>query len=213
MKLIIEAFLKAQSEIQNAVMDTTNPHFKSKYASLESVIDAVKPAANKHGIAIMQQSGKDDAGMFVKTILMHKSGETLESKTYLMLDKQNMQGLGSSISYGRRYDLATIFAITQEDDDGNTAVSKPVMQPQKQVQPQPKPETGGVPDFVAQYVIQGGKYHGRKFTDLEKNEYPALAKYVAELEADAKAKGVQMTGPLARFVATAHAFLESKDKN
>jgi hypothetical protein len=122
MKLIAAAFLKAQSEIQNALMDSTNPHFRNKYASLESVLEAVKPVANRNGIAVSQQCGKDEGGPFVKTVLLHTSGETMESKTYLLLDKTTMQGLGSAISYGRRYDLASIFAITQEDDDGNAAV-------------------------------------------------------------------------------------------
>ncbi len=125
MKSITTAFLNAQAEIQNATMDSTNPHFKNKYASLESVLSAVKPIANKHGIAIMQQCGRDEHGMFVKTVLLHTSGETLESKTYLLLDKHTMQGLGSATSYGRRYDLASIFAITQQDDDGNAATGRP----------------------------------------------------------------------------------------
>ena len=124
MKNIAKALLEAQKKIENASKDAKNPHYKNNYATLESVLDAVKEAANAVGIAILQTCGKDAEGHFVESKLIHESGEEISSRVYLVLDKQNMQGLGSAITYGRRYSLAALFAIGQDDDDGNGA-SKP----------------------------------------------------------------------------------------
>lgn len=120
-----KALLAAQKEIKHAIKDATNPHFKNKYATLESVIDATKDIANKHGIVISQIMGKDEHGQYVETILMVEgelsSRTMLSSKCYLVLDKANMQGLGSAFTYARRYSLAAIFNIAQEDDDAEAA--------------------------------------------------------------------------------------------
>jgi len=120
----IAAFLEAQKEIQNASQDANNPHYKSKYASLESVIGAIKPIANKHGIAIIQTNGKDEHGHFVNTTLATGDEVILESRIYLILQKNDMQGLGAACTYARRFDLASIFCIGQEDDDGNSIKAK-----------------------------------------------------------------------------------------
>jgi hypothetical protein len=119
-KNLHSALLAAQKEIKHAVKDATNPHFKNQYATLESVIDAVKDIANKHGIFIAQPMGKDEHGQYIETKLMTPHGD-LTSKCYLLVDKLNMQGLGSSISYARRYSLAAIFSLAQVDDDASMA--------------------------------------------------------------------------------------------
>lgn len=121
MKNIAKALLDAQRKIENAHKDSKNPHFNSNFASLESVLDAVKPIANECGLVIAQTGGKDLEGHFIETKLLHESGEEINSKVYLVLDKNNMQGLGSAITYARRYSLAALFAIGQDDDDGNSA--------------------------------------------------------------------------------------------
>lgn len=124
MKNITKALLDAQKKIENATKDAKNPHFRNNYATLESVLDAVKSVANASGIVIVQTGGKDAEGHFIETRLLHESGEEIVSKIYLVLEKNNMQGLGSAITYARRYSLAALFAIGQDDDDGNGA-SKP----------------------------------------------------------------------------------------
>lgn len=139
MKLITKALLETQKKIKHAVKDAKNPHFRNDYATLESVIDAVKEAANSCGIVILQPIVSDVDSIFVETKLIHESGEEINSKLRLILDKQNMQGLGSAMTYARRYALASIFCIAQADDDGNTA-SLPENIPQpKQVQKATKP--------------------------------------------------------------------------
>lgn len=132
MSAAIKALIKAQAAMGKAVKSSKNPHFKSKYADLESVINATMPAFNSNGFAVMQRNGVDEMGHWVSTELHHESGEHFDSKVYLLIGKNDMQGLGSAITYARRYGLLSMAGIAPEDDDGNAAVankqaSKPQM--------------------------------------------------------------------------------------
>lgn len=122
-KSISAALVNAQNKIKHATKDSKNPHFKNDYASLESVIDATKQALLENGIALLQ--GMNPDGSTLTTRLQHASGEFVETDLKLMLSKQDMQGLGSAITYGRRYALAAIMNISQADDDGNDASNRP----------------------------------------------------------------------------------------
>ena len=116
------AFLAAQIEMDNASKNATNPAFRSKYANLEGVIDAVKPALNSHGIAFLQTGSPSTPGMLTLTTrLIHSSGEWMEDTAECSLSKNDPQGFGSAMTYLRRYNIASICGITQEDDDGNAA--------------------------------------------------------------------------------------------
>lgn len=126
---IAPALLAAQKEIGNAAKDSKNPHFKSSYASLGSVIEAVKEAANKHGIVIVQTPSIGSTGVCLTTRLIHTSGQWIEDVAHTPLAKQDAQGVGSALTYLRRYSLAAFFCITQADDDGNDAVSAPAPKP------------------------------------------------------------------------------------
>ena len=129
---IAPALLAAQKEIGNASKDSKNPHFKSSYASLGSVIEAVKDAANKHGIVIVQSVSNGVDGVCLTTRLIHSSGQFIEDTAYSPLAKPDAPGVGSTVTYLRRYSAAAIFFITQEDDDGAaTMVSKPALAPAK----------------------------------------------------------------------------------
>lgn len=118
---IAAALAKAQAEMGKAIKESANPAFRSKYADLGNVMDACLPALNKHNIAVIQPIVSDVDGRFVKTILIHESGETLECAVPLIVGKNDMQGLGSAITYGRRYGLMSMAGIAPEDDDGNAA--------------------------------------------------------------------------------------------
>lgn len=116
------AFLKAQAAITFASKDATNPHFKSKYADLESVIDAVKKTLNDNGIMFIQSFSPSDANrLSLTTRLMHESGEWIEDTLNMPLQKNDAQGYGSAATYSRRYALAAITGLYQADDDGNEA--------------------------------------------------------------------------------------------
>jgi hypothetical protein len=125
-KNIAAAFIKAQSEMGNATKDSNNPFFQSKYADLNSIREACLPALNNNGIAVLQPTTQIEGKNYVKTILVHESGETIESLTEILFAKQNdPQAQGSGITYARRYGLQSLVNIGAEDDDGNKASEKP----------------------------------------------------------------------------------------
>lgn len=122
-KQIAEALVSAQKEIKFAVKDSTNPHYKSKYANINSVIDAVKAPLNNNNIAILQSlSPSDDGKLHLTTRLIHSSGEWIEDTAVCPLQKQDAQGLGSAVSYIRRYSLSAFLSLYSDtDDDGQSA--------------------------------------------------------------------------------------------
>jgi len=121
-KQIAEALVFAQKEIRFAAKDSTNPHFKSKYANINSVIEAVKKPLNDNGIAILQSlSPSDDNKLHLTTRLLHSSGEWIEDTAVCPIQKQDPQGLGSAISYIRRYSISSLCALYADDDDGQSA--------------------------------------------------------------------------------------------
>lgn len=125
MKNIATALLKAQSEMSNPKKGATNPFFKSKYADLNAIREAVIPTLNENGISVLQPIVHVDEKNFVKTILLHESGEFLESITEIIYNKQNdAQAQGSGISYARRYALQSFVCVGADDDDGNKAVQQ-----------------------------------------------------------------------------------------
>lgn len=122
MKSIATALAAAQANMGKALKQSSNPHFRSKYADLGSVMDACLPALNERGIAVIQPTGEDDLGRFVQTILIHgESGEQLSCRVPLIVGKNDMQGYGSAVTYARRYGLMAMAGIAPEDDDGNAA--------------------------------------------------------------------------------------------
>jgi hypothetical protein len=123
MKQIATALLKAQSEMSNPKKGATNPFFKSKYADLNAIREAVIPTLNANGISVLQPIVHLDSKNFVKTILLHESGESIESVTEIIYNKLNdAQAQGSGISYARRYALQSFVCVGADDDDGQKAV-------------------------------------------------------------------------------------------
>jgi hypothetical protein len=118
---IAPALVKAQSAMQAALKDATNPHFKSKYADLGAVIDAVKGPLIANGILFMQSPSNDSTGVQVTTRLQHESGEFIEDTIYLPVPTQTPQAYGSGITYAKRYALQSMCGVPSEDDDGQAA--------------------------------------------------------------------------------------------
>ncbi len=118
------ALVKAQAEIEGATKDKVNPHFRSKYADLGAVVDAVKPALVKHGLAYVQVSHDRDHAAAIETLIVHQSGETLSCGVVSVpVSKGDAQGYGSAMTYARRYSLSAAFGVAPEDDDGNAAAA------------------------------------------------------------------------------------------
>lgn len=123
------ALSKLHGLMQNAPVDSKNPHFKNDYASLESVINVSRKLLSQCELAIVQSPNLRDDKLVLTTLLSHKSGQWLESDCPLFVDANKMQSLGSAISYARRYSWSAFLGITQEDDDGESAnAPKPVAQ-------------------------------------------------------------------------------------
>jgi ERF superfamily protein len=123
---IYEALVKAQAEFEPVVFDKVNPHFKSKYATLNAMQKATMPHLNKHGMSVLQilksqPDGSNAGDMTVVTRLAHISGEFIESEFLVIRAGKNDQQLGSSITYARRFAYAAILCLSacEEEDDGN----------------------------------------------------------------------------------------------
>ena len=119
------ALVKAQSAMGGAKKDSTNPHFKTAYADLASVWDACRAPLANAGLSIVQLVSSDPTHAIIETILAHSSGEWVSSTLAVPLTKSDAQGLGSAITYGRRYALAAIVGVCPADDDGEAAVARP----------------------------------------------------------------------------------------
>lgn len=145
----IKALVKAQMEMGAVVKNAANPHLKKKYADLGAVMDACFDALHKNGFAVMQPGGADEYGPYVETVFAHESGETFRSRCYLVIGKQDMQGVGSAWTYARRYGLLGMAGLAPEDDDGEGTKRRQQAAPQPQ-QDKPAPRN---PKEVAESLI------------------------------------------------------------
>jgi hypothetical protein len=147
---LFTALIKAQSEMGSAVKDSKNPHFRSRYASLAAVIDAVIPVLNANGLGVLQLPSIEGSEVRLTTILMHSSGQRLSSTVGAPLGKkQDAQAVGSAITYLRRYSLQSIMGLPVEDDDGNAASRPQRRQPQRRQVPETAAPTQADKDWAA----------------------------------------------------------------
>lgn len=130
------ALNKAQADFMVAKKVATNPFFKSKYATLNAVYEAVAEALLKNGLSVIQPI----VGDAVETTIIHTSGQFITSSCPIVCAKQNdPQAMGSAITYARRYSLASLLGVmTDEDDDGEKAMARP--DPKQSVKEAPKAE-------------------------------------------------------------------------
>lgn len=137
MKNLAAALIKAQLDMDPLHKDAKNPHLNSKYATLAGVQEVALPALGKYEIAVMQSVSTDwnESGALVRVgcTLMHApSGEFVTNEIALRPTKSDPQGIGSAITYGRRYLLMTMAGLAPEDDDGNEASGKATQKAQPQ---------------------------------------------------------------------------------
>ena len=120
-----DAFAKAQGEMTSAKKEAANPFFKSRYADLASVVDAVRPALSKNGIAVIQIPTNGAAGAVgINTWFVHKSGEFMRGTLFIRPKADDPQAAGSAITYARRYALQAMAGIAPDDDDGEAAMGR-----------------------------------------------------------------------------------------
>lgn len=133
---IATACAKAQLAMVGAVKDSTNPAFRSKYADLSAIIEAAKVYA-QHGVAIFQDAELTDGGVAVSTRLVHSSGQWMEfGPLTIPLTKRDAHGVGSAVTYAKRYGLSAAGLVPSEDDDGNAATNGAPKVPIKALAPQ-----------------------------------------------------------------------------
>ena len=118
---LFAALAAAQSEVENAIKGNVNPHFKSRYADLAEVLNTVRPTFARHGLSILQSTAFDGINVSVTTTLAHAEGGWVSSCASCVPARVDAQGIGAATTYLRRYALAAMAGVAQEDDDGNAA--------------------------------------------------------------------------------------------
>ena len=184
---IAGALAAAQAELPAAIKGSVNPHLKNRYADINAVYAAIREVLPKHNIAVIQTMlPTDGSKAHVRTMLAHKSGQWIAGECVMPLDRQGgAQGMGSAITYARRYSLSAIVGVvTEEDDDGNAAqgrVSKAQAQAQREQAKANNPE----PMTDAQSMALMA-YFSKKYT-VGSNDDKRKA-YLSELSAFFKRK-------------------------
>ena len=140
---LFTALSEAQGAIGNAAKNAKNPHFKSSYADLASATNVSREHLAANGLSVVQSPSQSGSEWVLTTIITHKTGGWIRSDTPLLIGKKDMQGLGSAITYARRYALMSMLNIAAEDDDGNAAAngkSEPLAAPVREKQRDAEPE-------------------------------------------------------------------------
>ena len=163
---IAPALHAAQAALRGALKDSNNPHFKSKFANLESVWDAVRAPLRDSGISVVQAPCFDNGEACLSTVLLHTSGEYVSGVYPLRPVKQDPQGFIAALTYARRSNLASMLGVIQVDDDGETASGRgdeAPAAPRAVVPTAPKPLLAGKVRSDVNDTLKA------EFGDLEKN--------------------------------------------
>lgn len=142
---ISKSLSELQGELKNATKNSINPHFKNRYADLQEVLDTIKPLVSKYALSFTQHPSYCDGVVSVTTLLAHESGEFLQSTCSCPCPKLDPQGVGSAITYLRRYSVQAIFGFASEDDDANSVSNiSPTSIPKGVAILPPKPATPSI---------------------------------------------------------------------
>jgi hypothetical protein len=134
---LAKALSAAQSELEPARKEAVNPHFRSRYADLAACLEAVRAPLAKHGLAISQHAGLDGDVVTLTTLLLHTSGEYLQSTAGVRVAKHDPPTVGSALTYLRRYALSAVVGLsTEQDDDGAAAMAPATVAPARQPSPE-----------------------------------------------------------------------------
>jgi hypothetical protein len=185
---LASALSKAQAQIKGAVEDSTNPHFRSKYASLQSYIDSAREPLAKNGLAVMQLLTDINCESMnivsIETIMMHSSGQWISSTFSVPVSKADAQGFGSAVTYARRYSYAAAIGIAPIDDDGNEAVQAAPTKIAKKTNDLPTSVIKGIEDSKSKDDLMN--FAAQQTTYHKNTEFRALvAKRKEELNVNA----------------------------
>lgn len=152
------AYVAFQGEVENASKNSSNPHFKSRYADLAEVLNTVTPVLSKHGLAILQSPGEFLDGKFhVTTRLLHASGQWVEGTMSCPGQKADPQGAGSATTYMRRYAAAAMCGIAQEDDDAEGAMVRKKAQKPEEAESREVPREEASAELEMLLILQACK--------------------------------------------------------
>lgn len=126
---LAQSLALAQGEMSNPEKNAKNPFFKSSYADLSEVINVTKPVLATHGLSVLQLPAFENNTVSVETILLHESGEFISSIMSVPVSKIDPQSVGAATTYCRRYALAAICGVAQEDSDAEMAMDRTNAQP------------------------------------------------------------------------------------
>jgi hypothetical protein len=118
---LAKALVKAQAAIKNAIKDSTNPHFKSRYADLASCWEVAREPLTSNGLCVIQTPSTSDNKVQLTTMILHVSGQFIRDMMSMTPTQNTPQAQGSCITYMRRYMLQPIVGISPDDDDGHEA--------------------------------------------------------------------------------------------
>lgn len=128
---VFTALAAAQTEFSAVIKGASNPAFRSKYADLSAVVEAVAPALSRHGIAFYHMTVPLADDLAMRTVLHHGESDTqLSCDVPLIVSKRDMQGFKSATTYAKRIGLESVTGVAPEDDDGNAAAkAAPLKEP------------------------------------------------------------------------------------
>ena len=215
---LAKALSLAQGKMSHAIKDSTNPFYKSKYADLESVIDAAKKPLEENGLSVSQGGDYKYDQWVIVTKLSHSSGQWIETYCPILANKQDAQGFGSGITYARRYAYAAIIGISQSDDDGALAVQSTHKETIKSPSQQKQIEEKKAPINYAQqsadpgaYVIPLGKeIKGMTLRMVDDKKLQGLADWLTN---KAKSEGKEVDGSGKLYIEKMNEWFSYKNKN
>lgn len=177
-KNLAKALAKFQGEVRDPAKNEKNPFFKSKYVPLDALIEAVRPTLSANGLSIIQMPSGDGKTISLKTIILHESGEWIESDLFsLVIAKADAQGAGSGVTYARRYQLGAVLNIGWTDDDDGNSISGHEVKSTPAPKPTPKPTPQNTPKPTAQ--------------NRPNKEQEERSRLLNEIGDKAKAKGIE----------------------
>jgi len=208
MSEIYKKLAQAQSEFDAVVFDKVNPHFKSKYASLAAIKDAIEPALHKHGFTVLQPwECMENGDVKLSTVLLHESGEKIQLASSIVKGGRKDQEMGCSVTYQRRYQISSaLFLFAEEDDDGEIsegrisppkdikkAAPKPIEVPKPTIALFSKEQVeevrrliGNYPELKEEVLAFAQK---NLIRDIEASKYPIILKMI---KTSMKNKGIEI---------------------
>lgn len=221
--LLINALFEAKKLFTPVKKTGFNPHFKSSFPTLQDAINATKEGLERAGLVVIQTTGWSDGGTYVRTIVLHTSGQWLCGELPLSTTKPDPQSQGSALSYARRYAYMGMLGLAAEDDDAETAMARSqqanttrsIKHPQEAPISQPRANQGhshggadtndrvGAVGAASQYVIKFGKHKDKTLEELGLRD---ALNYAEWLEKNAGATNKPMGSSAKEFIEAVEAY-------